>query len=153
MRLTSLTDYATRLLMFLAQRPDRLCAIAGVASRYGVSEVRMMKAARQPGLAGWLETVRGSGGGIRLAQGPQDIFIGSVVCSMEPDFSPVECFSTGNACGLTGACKPAGVVNGARRSFMAGPDGILPAPAGLAAAGLAATQVIRLLRQTREQPA
>lgn len=99
MRLTSLTDHATRLLMYLAQRP-------------------------------------------------QDIFIGSVVCSMAPDLFPVECFSTGNACGPTGTGKPAGVINGARRSFMTGLDGILPAPAGLAA-----TQVIRLLRQAREQPA
>ncbi|MEP6965946.1 MAG: Rrf2 family transcriptional regulator, partial [Polaromonas sp.] len=37
MRLTTLTDYALRLLMYLGQRPDRLCTIAEVAGSYGVS--------------------------------------------------------------------------------------------------------------------
>ena len=31
MRLTLMTDYALRLLMYVAQRPDRLCTIAEVA--------------------------------------------------------------------------------------------------------------------------
>ncbi|MEC5214066.1 Rrf2 family nitric oxide-sensitive transcriptional repressor [Polaromonas sp. CG_9.5] len=118
MRLTTLTDYALRLLMYLAQRPERLCTIAEVASSYGVSEAHMMKVTHQLGRAGWIETVRGKGGGMRLAHAPQDISLGEVVRSIEPDFFMVECFSTGNACVLTGDCKLTAVVEGALRSFL-----------------------------------
>lgn len=31
MRLTTMTDYALRLLMYVAQQPDRLCTISEVA--------------------------------------------------------------------------------------------------------------------------
>ena len=150
MRLTTLTDYAMRLLMYLAQRPDRLCTIAEVAGSYGVSEAHMMKVTHQLGLAGWIETVRGKGGGMRLAHAPQDISLGAVVRSMEPDFFMVECFSTGNTCVLTGACKLTSVIDGALRSFMDYLDGnsladILPTPNDLAT-----TQVIRLMQPARE---
>ncbi|MES2399717.1 MAG: Rrf2 family transcriptional regulator [Pseudomonadota bacterium] len=118
MRLTNMTDYALRLLMFLAQRPDRLCNIAEIASHYRLSEAHMMKITHQLGLIGWIETVRGKGGGMRLARKPQDIGIGEVVRSMEPDFFMVECFTSGNSCRLTGDCKLTGVLDGALRSFM-----------------------------------
>jgi len=151
-RLTTLTDYAMRLLMYVAQRPDRLCTIAEVAETYDVSEAHMMKVTHQLGLAGWIETVRGKGGGMRLAHAPQDIPLGAVVRSIEPDFFLVECLSTGNTCVLTGSCKLTGVVEGALRSFMAHLDAstladILPAPAKPAAA-----QTIHLLRPTRKFP-
>ncbi|MEO7953522.1 MAG: Rrf2 family transcriptional regulator [Polaromonas sp.] len=148
MRLTTLTDYALRLLMYLGQRPDRLCTIAEVAGSYGVSEAHMMKVTHQLGLAGWIETVRGRGGGMRLAHGPKDIGLGAVVRSVEPDFFMVECFSTGNACVLTGDCKLTAVIEGALHGFMAYLDtnslaDILPNDA-------AAAQVIRFTRPARE---
>lgn len=153
MRLTTLTDYAMRLLMYLAQRPDRLCTIAEVAGSYGVSEAHMMKVTHQLGLAGWIETVRGKGGGMRLAHAPQDISLGAVVRSMEPDFFMVECFSTGNTCVLTGACKLTGVIDGALRSFMDYLDGNSLADILPAQGDLATTQVIRLMQPAREPAA
>ena len=73
MRLTQLTDYAMRLLIYLAQRPERLCTIAEVAGSYGISETHMMKVTHQLGLAGWITTTRGKGGGMRLARDPGEI--------------------------------------------------------------------------------
>ena len=150
MRLTTLTDYALRLLMYLAQRPERLCTIAEVAASYGVSEAHMMKVTHQLGRAGWIETVRGKGGGMRLAHAPQDISLGEVVRSIEPDFFMVECFSTGNACVLTGDCKLTGVIEGALRSFLdhlsrSSLADILPAPSTLTT-----LPVIRLIQPVRE---
>lgn len=118
MRLARMTDYAIRLLIYVAQRPDRLCTIAEVASAYGISETHLMKITHQLGLAGWLETTRGKGGGIRLARPPAEIGIGAVVRTMEPDFFIVECFSTGNSCLLTGNCELTGIMDGALRHFM-----------------------------------
>lgn len=149
MRLTQLTDYAMRLLIYLAQHPQRLCTIAEVAGSYRISEAHLMKVTHQLGRAGWIATTRGNGGGIRLAREPHDIVVGDVVRSMEPDFFVVECFSAGNSCMLTGTCKLTGVMDGALRSFMQYLNGhtladILPGPPDPAA-----TQVIRVQRPAR----
>lgn len=123
MHLTTMTDYAMRLLMYLAQRPDRLCTIAEIAHAHTVSETHLMKVTHQLGLKGWIETLRGKGGGMRLARPPEDIRLGAVVRSIEPDFALVECFATGNTCSLTGHCGLAGVLDGAMRGFLAHLDG------------------------------
>lgn len=123
MRLTTMTDYALRLLMYVAQQPERLCTISEVAQVYDISEAHLMKVTHQLGLQGWIETVRGKGGGMRLAHAPRDINLGAVVRSIEPDFALVECFATGNECVLTGQCRLAGVLGGALQAFMPHLDG------------------------------
>ena len=153
MRLTNMTDYALRLLMYLAQRPERLCTIAEIADSYQVSQAHMMKITHQLGLAGWIETLRGKGGGMRLARKPQDIVVGAVVRSMEPDFFIVECLSTGNACVLTGSCRLTGVIDKALHNFMQQLDDhtladILP----IAAIG-STKKLIRIERTNRVRPA
>jgi len=119
MRLTTMTDYAMRLLMYLAHNPDRLCTIAEVAAAYGVSEAHLMKVTHQLGLAGFIETVRGKGGGMRLAAAPAAVNLGEVVRAIEPDFALVECFGNGSRCTLTEYCRLAGVFAGALESFLA----------------------------------
>ena len=73
MRLTVMTDYALRLLMYVGQRPGRLCTIAEVARAYEISETHLMKVTHQLGRAGFLQTLRGKGGGMRLAARPAQI--------------------------------------------------------------------------------
>lgn len=148
MRLTQLTDYAMRMLIHLAQQPDRVCTIAEVAARYAVSDAHLLKVTHQLGRAGWIATTRGKGGGMRLARAPQDICIGEVVRSIEPDFFIVECFSTGSSCSLTGSCQLTGVMDGALRQFIEHLDrhtlaDILPPPGG------AASHVIEFKRPAR----
>ena len=118
MRLTAMTDYSLRLLMYVGQNEGRLCTIAEIAQVYGVSEAHLMKITHQLALAGFLETVRGRGGGMRLARPPQEIVLGDVVRAMEPDFAMVECFATGNVCTLSGRCKLTGVLHGSLTAFM-----------------------------------
>lgn len=118
MRLTTMTDYAMRLLMYVAQQPGRLCTIAEVAGAYGISEAHLMKITHQLGLQGWLETVRGKGGGMRLAAAPAEINLGAVVRSIEPDFYLVDCLKQDTACSLTGHCKLTAIMSGALQSLM-----------------------------------
>ena len=118
MRLTIMSDYAMRLLMYVGQRPQRLCTIAEVARAYDISEAHLTKITHQLALAGWLETVRGKGGGMRLAAGPQEIGLGAVVRSMEPDFTLVECLASDSSCQLASSCHLTGIVSGALNSFM-----------------------------------
>ncbi len=122
MRLTMMSDYALRLLMYAAQQPDRLCTIAEVAQAYAISEAHLMKVTHQLAVAGWLATVRGKGGGLRLARPAGEINLGAVVRDIEPDFFLVECFASGSACTLTGRCRLTGVLQNALQGFMDGLD-------------------------------
>ncbi len=119
MRLTTMTDYAMRILMYVAHNPNRLCTIAEIAAAYRISEPHLMKITHQLGKAGFIETVRGKGGGMRLATSPSQINLGDVVRRIEPDFSLVECFAGGDDCALTGHCRLAGILAGALDGFLA----------------------------------
>lgn len=120
MRLTSLTDFSLRLLMYVAQHSDRLCTIAEVAQAQQISQTHLMKVTHQLALQGWLITVRGKGGGIRLAHRPEEIGIGAVVRSVEPSMALVECFTKdSNSCLLTGNCRLTGILDGALKAFLA----------------------------------
>jgi Rrf2 family nitric oxide-sensitive transcriptional repressor len=92
MRLTAYTDYSLRVLMRLALRPQELTTIADIARAYRISEHHLMKVVHQLGRAGYIETVRGRGGGLRLARDPTAIWLGDVVRRTEPDLDLVECF-------------------------------------------------------------
>ncbi|MEP7312915.1 MAG: Rrf2 family transcriptional regulator [Pseudomonadota bacterium] len=117
MQLTRMTDYALRLLIYVAGHPDRLCTIAEVAAAYDISQAHLMKITHQLGLEGWVETVRGKGGGIRLARRPREINLGAVMRSTESDFHLVPCFVADSTCPLTGNCGLADVVEGALQAF------------------------------------
>ncbi|MFY8117350.1 MAG: RrF2 family transcriptional regulator, partial [Roseateles sp.] len=119
MRLTTMTDYALRLLLYLGRHPERLCTTAEIAQAYGISEAHLTKITHQLGLAGWISTVRGKGGGMRLALAPQDIGLGAVVRSVEPDFQLVECLSAENRCNISGACRLTAVFHEALEAFLA----------------------------------
>jgi len=129
MQLTRMTDFALRLLVYVARHPQGLCTIAEVARAYGISETHLMKVTHQLGLHGWIETVRGKGGGMRLAHSPQEIRLGAVVRSVEPNFHLVECFASGSDCTLSGHCGLADIMEGALHSFLAHLDGFTLADA------------------------
>lgn len=128
-----LTDYALRVLMHVAQHPDRLCTIAEIAQHYRISEAHLMKVTHRLAQQGWLQTQRGKGGGMRLARAPRDMHLGEIVRDLESDFAIVECFGSGSPCALDGHCRLAGALDGALRAFHAHLDGytlqdILPRP-------------------------
>lgn len=118
MRLTTMTDYALRLLIYLGRQPDRLCTTAEVAQAYDISEAHLTKITHQLGRGGWITTVRGKGGGMCLALPPEDIMLGALVRAVEPDFFLVECLGSGNACKLSGACRLTGIFNVALANFL-----------------------------------
>lgn len=93
MRLTVYSDYALRLLMYLAVKDGGLATIAEIAEAYGISKNHLMKVAHELGVAGYVETVRGRGGGLRLARPGDAITLGDVVRHTEPDMALVPCFA------------------------------------------------------------
>ncbi|HTJ95044.1 MAG TPA: Rrf2 family transcriptional regulator [Pararobbsia sp.] len=103
MRLTDYTDYSLRVLMYLTVRRDRLATIQEIADAYGVSKNHLMKIAQRLGELGWIETVRGRKGGLRLAPDSASLTIGRIVRETESDFELVSCFSQHAASDLTTA--------------------------------------------------
>ena len=96
MRITVHTDYALRLLMYLALKKDGLTTIAEIAATYGISRNHLMKVAYELVVAGYVESVRGRGGGLRLAKPPEAITLGEVVRKTEPDMPRVQPMKPGN---------------------------------------------------------
>ena len=124
MRLNVQSDYALRLLMHLAVNGDELTTIAEVAKRFGVSRTHLMKIAQALGKHGFIETVRGRTGGLRLAHRPDQITIGNVVRKMESDMALVECLPGGNGCCIIApACRLTGIMKEALEAFLAVLDG------------------------------
>lgn len=123
MRLTAMTDYSMRLLMYLGNHPDRLCTIAEVAKAHGISEPHLMKITHRLAQAGWVETTRGKNGGMRLARPPAEISIGAVVRDMENDLAVVACLGGQTDCILVGQCALTNIMQGALDQFLAHLDG------------------------------
>lgn len=109
MKLTRYTDYALRVLMHLAARPDRLASIGEMARTYRISQNHLMKVVHDLRKAGFLDAVRGRAGGVRLARRPEEIRVGDVVRHTEGGFELVDCESCviASACSLTGALRQA----------------------------------------------
>jgi Rrf2 family nitric oxide-sensitive transcriptional repressor len=104
MWLTRYTDYSLRVLIHLALHDDRLCSIGEISHTYQISHNHLMKVATALAHDGFIETVRGRGGGMRLARPAAQIGVGEVVRRTEEGFELADCSgcSLSPACGLTG---------------------------------------------------
>lgn len=115
MRLTRYTDFAMRVLLYLGRHPEQMCSIAEIAKAYGVSQNHLMKIVSDLAGAGYVESVRGRNGGIRLARAPAEINVGAIIRHTEDDFDLVGC----GACIIAPACGLTGVLDEALTAFMA----------------------------------
>lgn len=136
MRLSAFSDYSLRVLMYLGVQKDRLATIAEIASAHDISKNHLMKVVHQLGRGGYVETVRGKGGGLRLAHQPREIVIGEVIRQTENDFTLAECFADKATCRLQGACCLPAILDEALKAMFLVLDGytladLLRAPGGL----------------------
>ena len=118
MQLSLYSDYALRTLMYLALRKSEKASIEEIAKAYVISANHLVKVVHQLGKMGFIETVRGRGGGIFLTKQPSDIRVGDVVRRTE-NFVIVECFDdVNNSCPITSVCSLKGVLNEATQAFL-----------------------------------
>jgi Rrf2 family nitric oxide-sensitive transcriptional repressor len=119
-RLTVHSDYALRLLMYLAVAGDNGHATVGeIAAAYGIAKNHLSKVAYRLGVAGHVTTVRGKGGGLRLAKPATQIGLGEVVRQTEPDLALVPCFDPdAPACPIVPACGLRGALHEAQQAFL-----------------------------------
>jgi Rrf2 family transcriptional regulator, nitric oxide-sensitive transcriptional repressor len=117
MHLTRYTDYSLRLLIYLAVRPDGFGTVQAIAEAYDISRNHLMKVAQALNHRGYVETVRGKGGGVRLGLAPSQINVGRVVRDMEPELAVVECLGAGH-CALSPDCRLKSILGDALEGFL-----------------------------------
>ena len=116
MYLTQHTDYGLRVLVYTAINDDTLVNIGTIAETYNISKSHLMKVVTSLVKGGFLVSVRGKGGGLRLSDDPEKINIGAVVRHLEP-MQVVECMGDNNECLITPSCRLTGIITGAIKAF------------------------------------
>jgi Rrf2 family nitric oxide-sensitive transcriptional repressor len=127
MRLTKWTDYTLRVLMHCAATRHRATplTISEIAERHDISRSHLMKIVMTLSSLGWIESIRGRGGGIRLLVDADQLTVGEVVRHTETDFNMVECFDDeSNTCRLNGRCRLKSVLQEATQSYLHVLDGV-----------------------------
>ena len=106
MRLTTRTNLAARLLMFCAANPDRVVRTADVAAVCNCSTNHLAVVVQRLQAEGYITTLRGRSGGVRLARPTDQISIGAVFRLFEADIPFAECFDAeNNTCPLPEVCR------------------------------------------------
>ena len=119
MRLTKFSDYSLRLLLYLAVHRDRVVSVREVSRAYRVSPHIVVKAVQILVELGFVVSVRGRQGGLRLSKEPGEINVGAVIRATEPSWNLVECFNLAtNTCPIEPACGLKGVLSRAQRAFL-----------------------------------
>jgi Rrf2 family nitric oxide-sensitive transcriptional repressor len=117
MQLTLFTDYALRTLTLLAVQPsDRLSTISEVATTFAISRNHVVKIVHQLGIKGYIQTIRGKNGGIRLSRAAAAINLRDVVMDMENILCAVDCKREN--CRLSGGCRIQGILRRAMNAFL-----------------------------------
>lgn len=118
MRLTRFTDCSLRVLIYLGVTEDRSVTVNELAQAYGISRNHLVKIVHHLGTLGYIETMRGKNGGMRLARDAAEIHLGDVVRKFEEDMTIVECFNARTStCSIEPACALQGILRTATGQF------------------------------------
>lgn len=117
MQLTRHTDYALRLLIYLAVHDDEPATVQTVSDAYGISANHMAKVAQTLTQLGYVHSLRGRGGGLLLAVSPGAVNVGRLVRETEQTLALVECFEPEADCPIEPACKLKHVLKEAQEAF------------------------------------
>ncbi len=119
MRLTLHTDFALRVLTQVGINEGELTTIKAIAESFAISKHHLMKVVNDLSQKGYLDTVRGRGGGIRLMRKPRDINIGQMVRDTEDRLDVIGCLDQTGYCRIERACVLRGVLRDATDAFLA----------------------------------
>lgn len=123
MQLTTHSDYALRLLLYLQAHPGTPTGVAHIARGYGISAHHLAKVAQTLTHAGWIDTHRGRRGGLTLNPAVHEVTIGDIFRHTEANHRLVECFGDDNTCPIEPACGLKSLLQRAYHAFFAELDG------------------------------
>jgi Rrf2 family nitric oxide-sensitive transcriptional repressor len=105
MRLSLHTDYALRVLMYLAGA-DRRTKVAEIAEFFDISRDHVAKVTQRLARLGYIRAIRGAGGGLELAREPKEIQLGSVISDFEGTLQLLECVDAAEIiCRIQPSCR------------------------------------------------
>lgn len=120
MQLSKFTDYALRILVHLAGSQDRLLSTREISEVHDAKYNHLAKVTQKLASEGYIVSIRGRSGGIKLARPASDISIGIIVRSFENHASVIECKNfDGSMCKLAPACGLQNLLNKAQEAFFA----------------------------------
>lgn len=148
MRLLLQTDYALRVLLYLAAVRRRSTA-EEIAGAYGISKEHLIKVIRQLDRLGYARTLPGRGGGVEIRRDPARTTVAEVVAAFEGRSGVLDCVDVPESCPMEPGCALRGVLIDAEEAFYAKLERVtiaeLSRPSGKLAASLAKlVQVERL---------
>ena len=117
MQLTTFTDYTMRVMMYLAIQHGKLATISDIAQAYKISENHLMKVVHHLAQRGYIETVRGKGGGLRLVLDPAAVNIGEMIRVSEGETGLLPCLGPNGTCCIQSSCKLTGILREAQLAF------------------------------------
>jgi Rrf2 family transcriptional regulator, nitric oxide-sensitive transcriptional repressor len=118
-RLTLHTDFALRVLIHVGLNDGKLTTINDIAHTFDISKPHLMKVVNDLSQKGYLDTVRGRNGGIRLMREPRDINIGQVVRDTENQLAVIGCLEHKGYCPIQRVCVLRGALRNATEAFLA----------------------------------
>lgn len=104
LRISKLADYAALIMSQLAKESKKLSSASFLAEKLHLSLPVVSKILKILCQAGLISSVRGAGGGYRLARLPEKITLADVVSAIEGDFAITECCSSRGTCALDATC-------------------------------------------------
>ena len=115
MQLNKFTDYALRILLYIAQPRDMPYTIAEIAEDLHVSKNHLVKIVHFMGQHNWIITTRGKGGGIRLNPQVLNSQLGEIVRILQGGHQIVECNTP--PCVLRSKCGLKGILDQTLEQF------------------------------------
>ena len=118
MQLAKFTDYALRVLMHLAVSEKHSLSTRQIATMQDAKFNHMAKVTQWLSREGYVDSLRGRSGGLRLAIAPENINIGRLVRALESPDVLVECLRPdGGLCVLSPICGLTPVLRDAQEAF------------------------------------
>lgn len=118
MRLTRFSDNALRCLMYLGISEKPISTVGEIARRMSMSEDHLLKVIKRLSQLGYVQTIRGRNGGLRLARTPDQINIADVIRATEDNLAIVPCLDGGDSpCPISTVCQLSNAVDEGLNAF------------------------------------
>ena len=117
MRLTKFTDYGLRALIYLAAEKDgERVRVQDIVDCFDLSKDHLIKIVQRLAALGYIETIRGKNGGVRLLRAPAEINLAEAILELETTLDPIDCEAL--SCRLTSDCRLRHILGEAKGAFL-----------------------------------
>jgi len=115
MHLKRFTDFALRVLIYLALHPQRVISINEIARAFDMSRNHLLKVVNELVASELVTTYRGKSGGMQLSKLPADINVGHLTRKLEGESPLINC--TKPLCPILPACTLNQALDEAQQAF------------------------------------